>query len=468
MQIPILQGIYTDTNGNYRSAYPINMMPVPMDNGISKGYLKPADGIVQFSTNSGIDRGGINWNDECYRVMGSKLVKIDSSGTETVLGDIGAGTSQATLTYSFDRLAIGVNDKLYYYNSTIGLVEVTDTDLGTVRDVTWVDGYFMTTDGEFLVVTDLTDPLSVNPLKYGSSEAAPDPIVALVKLKNEIYALNRYTIEVFDNVGGTNFPFARIESAQIERGCVGTHACSNFMESIAFIGGGENEGISVWLAANASSIKIATNEIDYILAEYTETQLSNVVMEHRVDKNHELLYIHLPDKTLVFDGKATAVFGNPVWFILSTSLDGNGIYNARNLVYCYDKWLCGNPSSAVTGYLSESVMTHYATNVGWEFSTSILYNESNGAIIHSLELVGLPGNVALGANPTIWTSYTKDGKVWSVDKPILAGTIGDYSKRIVWFQQGHLRNYRIQKFKGSSDAKISFARLEARIEALYV
>jgi hypothetical protein len=66
--------------------------------------------------------------------------------------------------------------------------QVTDPDLGVVLDVVWVDGYFMTTDGEFLVVTELTDPTQVNPLKYGSSEVDPDPVVALLKLRNEVYA----------------------------------------------------------------------------------------------------------------------------------------------------------------------------------------------------------------------------------------------------------------------------------------
>jgi hypothetical protein len=57
------------------------------------------------------------------------------------------------------------------------------------------------------VVTELSNPLAVNPLKYGSSEVDPDPVVALIKLRNEVYALNRNTIEVFDNVGGELFPF---------------------------------------------------------------------------------------------------------------------------------------------------------------------------------------------------------------------------------------------------------------------
>jgi len=67
-----------------------------------------------------------------------------------------------------------------------------------VVDFVWVDGYFFTTDGEFLITTDINNPTSVNPLKYASSELDPDPVNALIKFKNEVYALNRHSIEVFN------------------------------------------------------------------------------------------------------------------------------------------------------------------------------------------------------------------------------------------------------------------------------
>ena len=40
---------------------------------MSNGYLRPAEGITQFTDTlfAGIDRGGINWNGECYRVIGA-------------------------------------------------------------------------------------------------------------------------------------------------------------------------------------------------------------------------------------------------------------------------------------------------------------------------------------------------------------------------------------------------------------
>jgi hypothetical protein len=466
MQIPILSGIYTDENGDVRTSYPRNMMPIAAPNGVSNGYLRPADGIVQFGTGPGVDRGAINWNGACYRVMGTKLVRIDSLGNANILGDVG-GSGFVTMDYSFDRLAIASGGNLFYWNGYT-LTQVTDTDLGTVVDFCWVDGYFFTTDGEFLIVTELNDPLSVNPLKYGSSEVDPDPVLGIYKLRNEIYALNRYTIEVFDNVGGSLFPFARINGAQIQRGVVGTHAAAIFMDNMAFLGGGRGEAIGVYLGANSQSQHISTAEIDRILSTYTETQLSTVLMESRLLDGQWLLYIHLPDRTLVYNGTASQALQSQVWFELVSSLTESGQYLARHFVYCYDEWLVGHPASAVHGRIVENISTHWGQPVAWEFGTQMIYNEAKGAIFHELELVALPGRVALGANPAIWTSYTLDGETWSQLRPCSTGSIGNRGKRIRWLQCGTMRQWRAQRFQGISDAHLSVMRLEATLEPLNV
>jgi hypothetical protein len=465
MQIPVLNGIYTDGVADFRVSYPRNLVPVPIQHGISNGYLRPADGLIQFGTGPGVDRGGINWNGQCYRVMGTKLVRIDSAGTATVLGDVG-GSGQVTFDYSFDKLAIASSGQLFYWNNA-SLSKVTDADLGTVLDVLWVDGYFMTTDGTSLVVTELTDPTQVNPLKYGSSEIDPDPIKGILKLRNEVYALNRHTIEVFDNIGGDFFPFQRIDGAQIQKGTIGTHAACTFMDVIAFVGSGRNEAPAVYLGANSQTTKVSTREIDQILAEYTETELSQVVLESRVDKGHQHLWIRLPDRTLVYDGAATAMLEEPVWFTLSSSIVGNSQYRAQNLVWCYNKWLCGDPAESRHGYLTDTVSSHYGARVGWDFGTVIIYNESRGALFHELELVSLTGRNILG-DTTIWTSYSTDGEVWSQERSASAGVQGNRNKRISWLQQGHMRSWRIQKFRGTSDAFMSVARLEATLEPLAV
>ena len=465
-QVPILSGITTNEESDFRTSYPRNYEPVSLDQGISQGYLRPADGIVFNGTGPGIDRGGINWNDICYRVMGSKLVSIAENGAYTTLGDVG-GVTQVTFDYSFDRLAIASNENLFYWDGST-LTQVTDPDLGTVVDMIWIDGYFMTTDGEFLVVTELLDPTAVNPLKYGSSEIDPDPVVALKKLRNEAYAINRYTIESFRNIGGSLFPFQRIEGAQMQRGCVGTHACAVYLDRIAFIGGGRNEAVSAWIGINGVTEKIATREIDLILSKYKISQLSQVVLEERVTSGQQLLYIHLPDKTLVYNSVASQSAGIPVWYTVDSGLRDASIYRARNFVRAYDKWLCGDPSTANHGYLTEDVSSHYEELIGWEFDTKIIYNEGRGAIFHELELVALSGRAVLGDDPTIYTEYSLDGETWSQKQPIQAGKQGQRNQRLVWLQQGHMEHWRNQKFTGTSDAHLAFARLEAQLEPLNV
>jgi len=466
MQIPILNGIYTDSTPELRTSYPVNLVPVPKQSGISNGFLRPGDGIVSNGTGPGIDRGGINWQGELYRVMGTKLVEINSAGTVTVLGDVGGPTNQlVTFDYSFDELAIASGGRLYYWDGST-LAQVTDPDLGVVLDVVWVDGYFMTTDGEFLVVTELSDPLIVNPLKYGSSEVDPDPVVALLKLRNEVYALNRNTIEVFDNVGGELFPFARIDGAQIQKGVIGTQGCCVFIDRIAFLGSARNEAPGIYVGAAALTEKISTQEIDNLLLEYTEAQLTLVKLEARNDKNHEHLYVHLPDRTIVFDASASKALETAFWFTLTTTLAGFAQYRARNMVWVYDKWMVGDPQSASIGYLVQNTGHHWGQQVRWEFGTLIVYNESNGAIFNEMELVSLTGSIALGENPQISTSYSLDGQTYSQEKFIYVGTIGNRKRRLAWFQQGSMRNWRIQRFRGDSDAHVSYVRLEAQIEAL--
>jgi hypothetical protein len=464
VQIPILAGIFADMSPAFRAALPLNMMAVPASTGISDGFLRPGDGVVQHGTGPGLPRGGIVWNGVEYRVMGTKFVSVTAVGGVTVLGDVGSG-GYCYFDYSFDRLAITSGGRLYYWDGTT-LTEVTDPDLGTALCVIWIDGYFMTTDGEFLVVTELTDPTQVNPLKYGSSEIDPDPVLRLLKVRNEVYALNLNTIEVFDNVGGELFPFQRNEGAQIPKGVIGTDAACVYLDTIAFLGSGRNEAPSIYLAASAATQPIATQEINELLLTYTDEQLASVILEARNDRSQQLLYVHLPDRTMVYDAAASAQLQQPVWVTLGSASSGYGQYRARDMLWCYNAWRVADPQSAALGSLTKDVSSHWDELVGWEFTTPIVYQDSAGAIMHRLELVALTGSIAFGENPRIATSYTLDGVTWSQDRWTSAGTKGQRGKRLVWLQQGNMRQWRIQRFQGTSDAHIAVARLEAEIEPL--
>jgi hypothetical protein len=469
MQIPILNGIFADNTPELRTSYPVNLMPVPKVSGISNGFLRPGDGIVANGTGPGIDRGGINWNNDVYRVMGTKLVEISSTGAVTILGDVGGPVTElVTFDYSFDELAVASGGRIYFWNgTTLTQGNYPLVTIGPIIDFCFIDGRYMLTDGERLFVTNIGNPLIIGAFAFEEPIADPDPVTSLLRLRNEVYAINRFTMEVYDNLGtAVPFPFGTISGAQVQKGCVGVQACCIYLDRVAFLGSGRNEAPGIYTAASATTQKISTQEIDNILLDYTEAQLSLVKIEARNDKNHEHLYVHLPNQTLVYDASASQALQTPVWFILVSTLSGIAQYRARNMVWAYDKWLVGDPQSNSIGYLVQDTGHHWGQQVYWQFGTLIVYNESNGAIFNELELVSLTGSIALGKNPQISTSYSLDGKSYSQERSISVGTIGNTKKRLAWFQQGHMRNWRIQRFKGDSDAHVSFLRLEAQIEPL--
>ena len=463
MQIPILNGIVTGEQSNFRISYPVNLVPTPKGTGISEGYLRPAEGINVFAETSGLDRGGVSWREQCYRVIGDKLCLVGSNGQISELGFI-AGTEKCKFAYGFDRLAITGGQNLYYYDGT-SLIMVNDPDLLRVLDVLWFDGYFVSTDGEFLVVTELTDPTIIDPFKYGSSEINPDPINGVLRTSNELLAHNRYTIEYFDNVGGVGFPFRRIDGASINRGTIGRDAACIVDDSVFFVGSGKNEGLAVWLAQNGTSARVSLQDIDERINSVPQEKLPFIYVERRLFDGHDFVYIHLPDaETLVFDINATQSLGQPIWHILR---DTSNKYPARSMILCYGKWICGHPTLPLLGALVRDHGEFYGETVRWEFNTPIIYNEAGSAVVHAMEMVCLTGRGGGSAESYVATEYSHDGFTYSDSQFVKAGRSGQRDKRIIWRRQGLLRGWRIQKFWGNSDCQLTIARLQLDIEGLH-
>lgn len=466
MQIAILSGLSTDSGPDIRPSYPRNMVPVVQESGISKGYLRPADGIASLATGPGVDRGGVTWNGDHIRVMGTSLVKVGANGELTTLGVI-PGSNRVTMDYSASLLAISSADILFYWDGA-SISQVVDPDLGASKSITWIDGYFVSTDGTYIVALDIADPYSVNPLKYGSAEKDPDPIYRISRVHGELCVIGRHTIEFFDTIATEGFPFQRIEGAMIPKGAAGSSAACVFDQAIAFVGGGRNEPLSIYVGINATAQRISTDEIDKVLNAIPAPLLEDIVIEATTGADQNRIYVHLPDRTMVYDQSASQAAGEPVWTTLSSSVTGLAPYRARNFVWQNGRWVVGDPNSSRLGYLDPATGHHWGEIVTWEFDTPIIYNDGRGAIIHELELVALTGRVELGADPFIETLWSLDGQVWSQPRAVRAGGRGETLRRLRWLMQGQFSHWRIQRFRGSSAAHCSFARLEATIEPLTV
>lgn len=462
MRVPIVQGTKTAESGYFLTSYPINREPVLKDSGLSEGFLAMPPGITEKATGPGADRGGIAWNGICYRVMGTHLVRVNANWTVDDLGDVGAG-GVCAFDYSFDNLIINSGTLLYYWNPTDGLRQVTDPDLGPVLDVIFVDGYTMTTDGENLVVTDLNDPMAVNPLKYGSSEESPDPITKLFHMHGEVIVPNRFTTQFFQNIGGNGFPFQTVKTATAPYGCVGTRAACKYLGTVAFVGGAENAMPGVYLLGAGTAAKISAAEVDDDLAALSDEDLAAVWVEARTSKAEERLIIHLPDRSWSFSQQVSEKSSQKAWCQYVTGTGASGAYQGRGLVNAYGQWIVGSSDGKI-GVLDYSTSQHYGADVGWQFDTTLLFNETRGAILTEIRLTGTPGRG--NADSRIFFSYTKDGETWSIERAVSAGSLGQRNQRVRWAGGFRMEEYLGMRFRGVDGSLMGIARLDCEVEAL--
>lgn len=464
MQVALLSGIAAGPQAEFRLRYPRNLEPVPVDSKISKGQLRAAAGALPFTTGPGSDRGGILWNTQCYRAMGSRLVRVLEDGTVTDLGGIGDDGRRARFDYGFDRLMIGSAGGLYYFNGAT-LTQVTDQDLGTVIDALWMNGFYVTTDGTYVIVTELTGPTQVLPLKYGAAEQDPDAVTGLMKVRGELYVLGDFTIEVFELVGGNGFPFQAIPGATIPFGCVGPSAKAYYSESFAFVGGPKSDqgprSLGVYVAGQGSAVKISSRAVDDALA--TVADPTAIECETRAYRDEERLFVHLPDRSFVFLREASKATGEKVWYEVGSGADT--AYRPINAVQAYGKTIVGDRASSALGLLSEDVADHFGEIAEWGFDCGMLYNASGG-ILSEVELVGLPGRAPHGDETSVFMSMTTDGETFTTEKAKSLGQAGDRGRFVRWRMGKRFGRYIGLRFRGHGRALPGFAACEIKAEAL--
>lgn len=466
--IPLNAGVSISAAPDVRTEYPLNLVPCPPQDGVSDMYLRPAEGIVSFATGEGSDRGAIVWLrdgvQEHYRISGTKLIRVNGANDTDVLGDV-AGSGQVRMAYGFDRIGFVSDGVLNYWDGTT-LSTVTDPDVPPdLISSVWIDSYWAMTDGVEIAVTDLADQTAVNPTRFATTDR-PDPIQCLLTGVNELTVVSRHFIDTFENVGGTGFPFARVEGAVVTKGAVGRHSACVFNDTVAFVGSGFEEACSVYLARNGQVVRIATVEIDRLLGEYTEAQLQTVTMQAVAMRGGQYLRIHLPDRTIVYDAIASKMQEQPVWHVLSSGSNDPAKYKGQNVVLMEGRWFCGDPDSSAIGELSETESEHFGSVVMCGFDTLLMRNDVYGTALHALHLFALTGVVDISENPSVACQYTEDGENYSMLRFAPSGRSGQKGIRIIWRRNGKFHNFRMYRFRFTSESRLSIMGLNAELSPL--
>lgn len=455
--VPFLKGDKHGSETDYRDALPVNMYPIQREILGAQGYMIQAEGLTQYATGGGADRGGI-WNERLeshFRVSGGSLISVSESGAVTALGSI-SGLDQAAMPYSFTTQGIVADGRFWRYNSSIGLAEVTDPDLGDPIDCVWIDGYYFFTDGEFIYHSDIANEASIDPLKFATAEFMPDPSLGVAKTTdNKVIVFGRYSTEYFVNVASQNFAFSRVPTRAVKAGIVGTHAKAEINDRWYILGGRKEDSPSVFMLGVGDVSKVATREVDKIIAGYTETALASSRLEARTIDGNAYLLVHLPNETLCYSETIAQKVGMTyAWAILNTGTDSlswrgiNGIYEPRKGV-----WVYGDKYGNQIGFLDRNAGTQYGEIAEWELYSPLLNLEQGS--IDELSIETIPGFTST-SDAKVFISMTYDGVTYGKEWVQLYGSPNDYNKRFIVRRLGYVREIFGFKLRGATRSRMAF------------
>lgn len=454
----------------------------------SKKQLLSPDGI-SFAANAGenvYNRGVHVFNNAPYFVQGPDLYRIDRSvdgfgAPSYVPVRVNGDTSIPGL----DRVMLADNGEeggqmmivcpeldnkfnAYIYTEDDGLVAVSDDDFdGPVGSIQYVDGYFLFTkkNGQKFFISDLRDGSSYISTDFSRAEADPDYVKASFIIRNQPYIWGSQTIQGFQNVGGTGFPFAYIQGSVQGTGLASIYAMVEERDRVAFLGGGENESPSIWITDGSRSERLSTIAIDQEISTYPQEVIEQCFCWKYAKSGAEFVGFTFPGKKcFVFD------FASGEWHTRESlnNLGEPSTYRVSGVAECYGVLLVGDTSTSRIGILDSKANTEYGAQIPRRFVTPHVDNEGMPFFIDSVELVSKTGSgatIGQGSNPTISLSLSYDGgRTFGNRLERSVGAIGDYNMRTIWNRLGRSAREVCFKFEFSDPVSYAVTKVEVNFE----
>jgi hypothetical protein len=236
--IALAGGTHRHTDLSLTAQRTINFFPQHQESGSEKSpfVLESFYGLKSFASGTGLDRGMFEHDNILYKLSGTVLYSVDSSGTHTTLGSV-PGDSIAVFEGIGTSLVVTADGVAYEWNGS-SLVAGTDPDFENPNTVTGINNQAIYdgggTNGRF-AISDVGLPLNINALNYGTAESKSDFLIRPYAMGTTVFMFGSKTIEQWWNNGTGNPPLQRIEGGTIEVGLGARNSIANDDEFIYFL-----------------------------------------------------------------------------------------------------------------------------------------------------------------------------------------------------------------------------------------
>jgi hypothetical protein len=478
IELPIAGGFYKSSVIPVNTQCCVNAYPVITQSAdFERHSLFGTPGLNQLtSVDTGFCRGALEMADVPYFVIGETLYRLNrtvmtsvDSFSTTTIGTI-PGSTRVSMAQNGDQLMVLVpgGNGYIYDRTTDTFAQITDSDFvanGNPQHVIFIDSYFVcSTDTDKFICSNVNDGTSWDALDAGTAEADPDAIVAPAALNSRLFMLGSKTIQPFQNIGGSAFPFQAIPAATIPKGCYAPFSVITTNNAIVWIGGGENEAPGVWAYSSGYPEKISHEGIDHLLGQMTANELQAVVAWSYAENGAHFVGFGLDDSTIVYD------FTSGRWHERKTRVyDEYGYpveapWRANAVVRAYNRTIVGDNASGKIGEASLNVYSEYGDEILRYFCSQPFENQGAPFRITKLEATTDSGAVSSDeSDPQIRLAFSRDGAVFGPERSRLIGKVGERHKRQIWRKNGRFDRRAVIKISFSDKSKFALVKMQAMV-----
>lgn len=433
---------------------------------ISDGWLVNYAGFEKKNNiTPGIGRGIFNSirGGFLIAVIRDAVYKINAALIATQIGTIGTTTGDVTIDENLSsQICIVDGDKAYIYNyDNSTFTQQTLTFLGNPilpNYVTYHNTFFLfgssktSINSQNWYAFDRDTDTTIKLNTQFSLQTKPDSAIAVVRLPgkgNNVLVLGSTVAEVWTQIGGKE-NYRRVQSFNIDNGCVAASTIATSDEWVIFLAKNENNSPYILLTDGGSSKRISTDGIDYLLSTLRFPEQSTGFLYrqdghlfyqltfYNPEDNLSLIYdfatqmfFHVTDEKLNFHPARSIVFFNQSTYFVS--LNDGSLYKMGTNYITYDY------STAVDATLYEIPRIRVCKTIRGEDSAVFRVGEFSFTIEQGVfqDSPPVPSQVDM--------SFSKNGnQSFSNVVSKTLNTVGIYKNRLRWFRMGSCNEFTIQ------------------------
>lgn len=409
--------------------------------------LYPTPGLTLTSQPaSGVCRSdGVKFGDHLYFVIGSSLVKVDSSGVGTSVGTLNTSGGRCVLARGRTYLMIVDGTDGYTWDGTT-FASISDAQFpANPTHCEYLDGYFIVndSDSDSFQISSSEDPTSWAAADAGTAEGAPDDILALGRLNKDLYLIGESTTERHFNSGNPDFPFEPYVNGNIDIGIRAPYSLKRTQFGLVWLASNDDGGDAfVVLVSGSQYLIISDDDLNWQINQLDTTDDAFGSIYRRGGRTFYVLTFPSDQKTWVYD------FTTKIWHERKSF--GIGRWRAAGLGAIGRLTVVGDYENTNLYTMGDSVYAENGETIERIRVTQVVHTNYHEITYHELVLdakMGVGLTSGQGSDPQVMLRYSDDGgNTWSSELWQSLGAIGEYNHRAVWPNLGASRE-RIFEFK---------------------